>query len=78
MMAKIYKPKSLEELKELVNDKNIHLGDIDTAVLESIRQDHKWNEKRDPVQRICGDAGFGRGGQCGDICQKDQIYLKGV
>lgn len=31
MMAKIYKPKSLQELKELVNDKSVHLGDIDTS-----------------------------------------------
>lgn len=32
--------------------------------------------KRDPVQRICGDAGFGRGGQCGDICQKIRFTSK--
>ena len=30
-MIKKYKPNSLQELKELVSDKSVHLGDIDTS-----------------------------------------------
>lgn len=32
-MIKKYKPNSLQELKELVSDKSVHLGDIDTSLI---------------------------------------------
>ena len=37
-MAKTYKPCSLQELKELVSDKSIHLGDIDTSLITDMTE----------------------------------------
>lgn len=37
-MAKIYKPNSLQELKELVSDKSVHLGDIDTSLITDMTE----------------------------------------
>ena len=37
-MDKIYTPSSLKELKELVNDKNVRLGDIDTSLITDMTE----------------------------------------
>lgn len=34
MSSQIYKPQTTEELKKLVNDESIHLGDIDTSAID--------------------------------------------
>lgn len=36
MSKKIYKPQTREELKNLVNNESIHLGDIDTSAIDSM------------------------------------------
>lgn len=45
-MAKIYKPKSLQELKELVNDKSVHLGDIDTSLITDMTELFKDSKRK--------------------------------
>lgn len=37
-MIKKYKPNSLQELKELVSDKSVHLGDIDTSLITDMTE----------------------------------------
>lgn len=45
-MAKRYKPNSLQELKELVNDKSICLGDIDTSLITDMTELFKDSKRK--------------------------------
>ena len=47
-----YKPKNRDELEELIYDKNIYLGDIDTSLVDDMSDGLLWH--RDNLDGISG------------------------